>query len=203
LESATEVCARSRLLADAPVDRVIDVCPRTTPSMCAPEAAVTAPVTTQTMLLATAPPARTIFTFDETVSVPPTWKIHVSVAPPVMVMVLATVTALFQLYKPGVRIRPPIAPVARLTKLGFDRPFASVNAVAMSPTATVRVEGVGVAYEAAKIFPVTWVEVENCPVESRMRENPVRPGAAMGLTPMAPVITEGERFETPALARIA
>jgi hypothetical protein len=56
----------------------------------------------------------------------------------------------------------------------------------MSPIAAVSVAGVAGAYEAAVIFPLTWVDVENVPVESRMRENPVMPVAAIGLTPMLP-----------------
>jgi hypothetical protein len=34
-------------------------------------------------------------------------------------------------------------------------------------------EGVGLAYDAAKIFPVTWVDLENVPLESSTSENPV------------------------------
>lgn len=71
-------------------------------------------------------------------------------------------------------------------KFGLGRLLASVNAVPMSPTATVRVPGVGVEKDAAKTLPTTWLEVANCPLESRMRENPVMELAAMGLTAIAP-----------------
>ena len=63
-------------MADALVAKVMDVCPRTTPSMCALVPTLTAPVTTQTILLASAPPARTTFALGPMVSVPATWKIH-------------------------------------------------------------------------------------------------------------------------------
>jgi hypothetical protein len=124
-----------------------------------------------------------------------------------MVISLPMVTALFHLYKPGVKMRPPIAPkpgvrldgrlqlirnspVPRLVKFAFNRPFASVNAVAMSPMATVSPAGVAGAYEAAVIFPTTCVDVEKVPVESRMRVNPVTAVAAIGLTPIFPAEIE-------------
>ncbi len=77
-------------------------------------------------------------------------------------------------------------PLARLVNPGFTRPVASLNAVPMSPIATVKVAGVGAAYDAAKMCPVTWLEVEKVPPESRVRVNPVRPLAEMGLVPMLP-----------------
>jgi hypothetical protein len=90
----------------------------------------------------------------------------------------------------------------------------------MSAMAVVRVAGVGTAYDAAKIFPTTWLEVANWPDGSRVSENPVRPPAATGLAPMGPsggnsetrcqginkqdiLMTDGGTVETPLLARIA
>lgn len=143
--SATKVCPSKRLLAVAPVCKVMAVLPRITPSMCEPAAAVTEPATTQTMLLASAPPARVILLPAAIVRVPATWKIQVSVAPPVMVMSLPILTPVVHLYNPGARMRPPMAPVAKLLKLGFTRPVASVKAVPISLIAVVRVAGVGTA----------------------------------------------------------
>ncbi len=77
-------------------------------------------------------------------------------------------------------------PPARLVNPGFTRPVASLNAVPMLATATVKVAGVGAAYDAAKRCPVTWLEVENVPPESRVRVNPVRLTAEMGLVPTLP-----------------
>jgi len=79
-------------------------------------------------------------------SPPEIWKIHVSVALPEIVTSFPILTALVHLYKPGVKIRLPIAPLPRLVKFGFTLPVASVNAVPMSPMATVSVEGVGAEY---------------------------------------------------------
>lgn len=63
-------------MADAPEAKVMDVCPRMTPSMCPPVPTLTVPVTTQTMLLASAPPTRTTLWDEARVRVPATWKIH-------------------------------------------------------------------------------------------------------------------------------
>jgi hypothetical protein len=56
----------------------------------------------------------------------------------------------------------------------------------MSKMAVMSMEGVGLAYDAAKSFPVTWVDVEKVPLESSTVENPVRKVAAAGLSPMFP-----------------
>lgn len=56
----------------------------------------------------------------------------------------------------------------------------------MSEMAAVSMEGVGLAYDAAKSFPVTWVDVEKVPLESSTVEKPVRKVAAAGLSPMSP-----------------
>jgi hypothetical protein len=74
--STTAVCDRSLLLAVAPVSKVMDDFPRTTPSRCAPAAALTVPATTQTMLLVRAPPARVTLAPAAMDSPPETWKIH-------------------------------------------------------------------------------------------------------------------------------
>jgi hypothetical protein len=56
----------------------------------------------------------------------------------------------------------------------------------MSEMAVVSMEGVGLAYDAAKSFPVTWVDVEKVPLESSTVEKPVRKVPAAGLSPMSP-----------------
>jgi hypothetical protein len=56
----------------------------------------------------------------------------------------------------------------------------------MSKTAVVSMEGVGLVYDAAKSFPVTWVDFENVPLESSTVEKPVRKVEAEGLSPMFP-----------------
>ena len=58
----------------------------------------------------------------------------------------------------------------------------------MSKMAVVSMEGVGLAYDAAKSFPVTWVDVEKVPLESSTVEKPVMKVAAAGLSPMFPAI---------------
>jgi len=63
-------------------------------------------------------------------------------------------------------------------------------------------EGVGLAYDAAKISPVTWVDVENVPLESSASEKPVMKVAAAGLSPMFPVIADVGTLVTPVSARI-
>ena len=56
----------------------------------------------------------------------------------------------------------------------------------MSEMAVASMEGVGLAYDAANSFPVTWVDVEKVPLESSTSEKPVRKVAAAGLSPMFP-----------------
>lgn len=56
----------------------------------------------------------------------------------------------------------------------------------MFPIAVVSVAGVGGEYEAAKSCPTTWLDVENVFVEATVREKPVSPVAAIGLTPTLP-----------------
>ena len=51
-----------------------------------------------------------------------TWKIQVSLEAPEIVTSERTVTVEFHLYRPGVRIRPPMAPVYRSVKLGVGLP---------------------------------------------------------------------------------
>jgi hypothetical protein len=62
----------------------------------------------------------------------------------------------------------------------------------MSPMAVVSMEGVGLAYDAAKISPVTWVDVENVPLGSSTSEKPVMKVAAAGLSPMFPASKQFE-----------
>ena len=73
-----------------------------------------------------------------------------------------------------------------MTKLGFALPLASVKAVCMSEMAVVSCEGVGDVYDAANSCPVTCVDVEKVPLESSVRENPVKAVDEIGLTPMFP-----------------
>jgi hypothetical protein len=61
---------------EAPVARVIEVAPRTMPSICAPAPSVTEPDTAQTIFLGRAPPRRTTFLLVAKVRVPATWRIH-------------------------------------------------------------------------------------------------------------------------------
>ena len=82
------------------------------------------------------------------------------------------------------------------------RPAASVNASCMSPTAVVRVEGVGEVLLAAYTFPVTCRDRENRFVASAINENPVTYVAAAGLTPRLPVMADAGTVEIPLLARI-
>jgi hypothetical protein len=56
----------------------------------------------------------------------------------------------------------------------------------MSEMAVVSMEGVGLVYDAAYRFPVTWVDFENVPLPSSTSENPVRKVAAAGLSPISP-----------------
>jgi hypothetical protein len=50
---------------------------------------------------------------------------------------------------------------------------------------------------------VTCVDLENCVVESKTNEKPVIAVAAMGETPILPVIAEVGTVEMPVFARIA
>ena len=52
-------------------------------------------------------------------------------------------------------------------------------------------------------MPVTCVDVENVLDESRTRLKPVMAVAAMGLTPMSPVMSDAGTVETPVLVRMA
>jgi hypothetical protein len=58
----------------------------------------------------------------------------------------------------------------------------------------------GLAYDPAKIFPVTWVDVQKVPLESSTVEKPVRKVAAAGLSPMFPA-TQFPKSHQSSLAR--
>lgn len=77
-------------------------------------------------------------------------------------------------------------PLPRLLKFGFTRPVASLNAVCISETAVVRVEGVGDLYVAENACPIICWDVAKVPVGDTVREKPVKAVAPMGLTPMLP-----------------
>jgi len=107
------------------------------------------------------------------------------------------------LYNPGVRIDPPMRPAFNPTKFGAGLFIASVNAVCISRTATVKRPGVGRASVAPIKRPFTCVEVQNCLLVSWTRLKPVREVAVAGLVPTLPLTAESGTVDTPVSARIA
>src|SRR4051794_20537824 len=101
------------------------------------------------MFFASAPPLRITFLAAARERSPLVWKIQTSVALPVMVTSVGMVTVRVHLYRPGVRVLPPMLPVPRSRKSGVTRPAASVYAASMLLTAVVRLAGVGTAWLAA------------------------------------------------------
>jgi len=69
-----------------------------------------------------------------------------------------------------------------------DLLIASVYAVCISKTATVKSAGVGTASDAPIARPSICVDVQNWPLISWTRLNPVKAAAVMGLTPTFPPI---------------
>jgi hypothetical protein len=67
-------------------------------------------------------------------------------------------------------------------------PLAPLYAASILPEAAVRLAGVGAAYVAAYILPVTLDDVENTFVASAVKLNPDIKLAAAGLNPRFPVI---------------
>jgi len=130
------------------------------------EPTVTVSATAQMMFCERAPPIKVISTAAAWTRVPAIWKIQVSPGPPAIVMPVEMVTPVVHLYKPGVRIEPPMRPAFRLMKSGSGLFEASVYAANISATATVKVPGVGKASVAPIKRPFTCVEVQNCPLGS-------------------------------------
>jgi hypothetical protein len=87
---------------------------------------VTVSPTAQMMFWERAPPVRVMTTFVAWTRVPAIWKIQVSEGPPAMVMAVEMVTPVVHLYKPGVKIDPPMMPAFNSTKSGNGRFDASV-----------------------------------------------------------------------------
>jgi hypothetical protein len=113
------------------------VCARMLPSKTALAPTETVPATAQMMFDERAPPVRVMCTLGAWVRVPEIWKIQagaaelineevqdktengrgwdgymyvLSAGPPAMVMAVEMLTAVVHLYKPGVRIEPPMRP---------------------------------------------------------------------------------------------
>jgi len=72
----------------------------------------------------------------------------------------------------------------------------------MSRTAVPSSDGVGEALSAALAIPVTWSLVQNVFELSWVKVKPVIAVAAMGDTPMSPIIFELGTVEIPAFVRI-
>jgi hypothetical protein len=76
----------------------------------------------------------------------------------------------------------------RLRAIIIDLLIASVYAVCMSKIATVKSAGVGIASVAPIAWPSICVDVQNWPLISWTRLNPVRAAAVTGLTPTFPPV---------------
>src|SRR5258706_1150190 len=130
------------------------------------------------------PRKKEIFTAALIVRVQATWKIKISLAPPEIVTSVGMTTALVNLYRPGVRVLPPIFPAPRFRKFGLERPAASVYAVCISPTAVVNLlalvtlQGRGPAASTVYIVPDTSAQLTK------------RAAPVIGLVPISPVIAD-------------